>query len=394
MRTTLALVLLAAFCIFQASAADCRSKLATADFLTYANCLGYPVESHIVTTDDGYQLKLFRLQAKGTRFVENKPVILMWHGLLDSADSWIINEEHLAPGLIFANQGHDIWFGNSRGNKYSLGHRSLISSSSKQFWDFSWQHMSEHDLPAAFAYIAKLTGQKINYVGHSQGTTQMFALLANPAGKKADVVNNLRKFAALGPVTYLANIRSDIAKSMARMPLLPEILQQAGKFGLLLPNWISSKAGSVLCKMLPWTCSFGMKIASDDDPGMNNQAAYENFAGHFPAGTSVTDILHWKQLLVSGEFKMYDYGKAMNNEVYGQDKPHKYDLSLISEDVALFVGTDDLIANTVDASKTFDDMRNAKKEIHFYPMGHLTFMIGKDMKFMDDLTKFLDITQN
>lgn len=38
--------------------------------------------------------------------------------------------------------------------------------------------MAEYDLPAAFNYIVSKTGQKINYIGHSQGTTQMFAALS------------------------------------------------------------------------------------------------------------------------------------------------------------------------------------------------------------------------
>jgi lysosomal acid lipase/cholesteryl ester hydrolase len=38
--------------------------------------------------------------------------------------------------------------------------------------------MALYDLPAAFSYISKLTKQKINYVGHSQGTIIMFAALA------------------------------------------------------------------------------------------------------------------------------------------------------------------------------------------------------------------------
>jgi len=39
--------------------------------------------------------------------------------------------------------------------------------------------MSEHDLPAAFSYISNYTGiQKMDYVGHSQGTSIMFMALA------------------------------------------------------------------------------------------------------------------------------------------------------------------------------------------------------------------------
>ena len=39
--------------------------------------------------------------------------------------------------------------------------------------------MAEFDQPALWEYIMKVTGvEKITYIGHSQGTTQMFASLS------------------------------------------------------------------------------------------------------------------------------------------------------------------------------------------------------------------------
>jgi hypothetical protein len=31
--------------------------------------------------------------------------------------------------------------------------------------------MAEYDIPAVLGYVAKYTGKKIHYIGHSQGTT-------------------------------------------------------------------------------------------------------------------------------------------------------------------------------------------------------------------------------
>lgn len=64
--------------------------------------------------------------------------------------------------------------------------------------------MARHDLPAVVRYITELTKGKIVYVGHSLGTTQMFAALADT------VVNDflhskIEVFIALAPIVYLVN---------------------------------------------------------------------------------------------------------------------------------------------------------------------------------------------
>ena len=128
----------------------------------------YPFEEYSVTTDDGYILKLFRIQAKGTTMVQTgkKPVYLQ-HCLVCSADDYVVNTEANALGLVLANKGYDVWLGNNRGNKYSLDHTTL-SSYSEAFWDYSFQHMGMYDVPAFLKFIIQRTGvEKVTYFGHS-----------------------------------------------------------------------------------------------------------------------------------------------------------------------------------------------------------------------------------
>lgn len=102
---------------------------------------------------------------------------MVQHGLLDSSDSWILNDQDKAPGLILADAGYDVWFGNSRGNKHSLDHVSL-KTKDKAFWQFTFQHMGDYDVPAGLRYIYSKTGRKVSYIGHSQGTIQMHIALS------------------------------------------------------------------------------------------------------------------------------------------------------------------------------------------------------------------------
>lgn len=103
-------------------------------FLEYCKHFGYPAESHDVVTQDGYILKVFRIQKKGSQIKSGLKPMFLQHGLLDSSDTWLINDEDRAPGFIFANAGYDIWLGNSRGNKHSRRHTTLNPDKNASFW--------------------------------------------------------------------------------------------------------------------------------------------------------------------------------------------------------------------------------------------------------------------
>ena len=90
---------------------------------------GFQVDEHDVHTDDGYTLKIFRILGGGS------PMYIQ-HGIFDSSDSFIVNDEK-SPAILAAKKGYDVWLGNNRGNKYCLKHDSL-SPDEKEFWDFSW----------------------------------------------------------------------------------------------------------------------------------------------------------------------------------------------------------------------------------------------------------------
>lgn len=128
--------------------------------------------------------------------------MLLQHGLFDSSDTWIVNEEKKCLAIHLARQGFDVWLGNNRGNKYCRQHSS-ISTESPEFWDFSFQEMGKYDLPAMVQEITKKTeSEKISYVGHSQGTTQMFASLCS--SDTSDFMNSkIDVFVALAPIVYI-----------------------------------------------------------------------------------------------------------------------------------------------------------------------------------------------
>lgn len=106
----------------------------------------------------------------------------------------------MAPALRLARLGFDVWLGNQRGTTYSMDHEYL-SSDSKEFWDFSWQEMGDFDQPAQLQFALSQSGRKnLTYIGHSQGSTQMFYSLSAHPEFWSDKIN---LFVALSPVASM-----------------------------------------------------------------------------------------------------------------------------------------------------------------------------------------------
>ena len=103
---------------------------------------GFLYEEHTVTTEDGYILQVWRIPGKSGEAPSAKPPVLMQHGILDSANCWLMNYAEVAPAFVAAEAGYDVWLGNTRGNTYSDANTDLDpNKDEKKFYDFSWDLM-------------------------------------------------------------------------------------------------------------------------------------------------------------------------------------------------------------------------------------------------------------
>jgi lysosomal acid lipase/cholesteryl ester hydrolase len=83
---------------------------------------GFKSEEHSVTTQDGYILTIFRIPGRlDDQSKHKKHPVYFQHGLVDSADSWILRGMD-SVGMSLANAGYDVWFGNFRGSTHSKDH--------------------------------------------------------------------------------------------------------------------------------------------------------------------------------------------------------------------------------------------------------------------------------
>lgn len=108
----------------------------------------YPAEIHVVTTKDGYILKLHRIPdpalLKDTDYSEEQPlnepgscqgVVLLMHGLFSTAADFVVTGPESGLAFVLADAGFDVWMGNARGTRFS---RKNLNHTPKEaaFWDF------------------------------------------------------------------------------------------------------------------------------------------------------------------------------------------------------------------------------------------------------------------
>lgn len=369
---------------FSINAKECTDSL----FTCIIEPMGYPWESHGTVTDDGYVLKLFRIQAKSGRITSGKPVVMLQHGLIDSADDWVMNDEKGSLGLILADAGYDVWLTNSRGNKYSrIG--TNVTPNHKEFWDYSFQEMGQYDIKANIDFILKMTGKKkLTYVGHSQGTSQMFAALGRK--ETAQFVNaRVNKFIALAPIVFLANSPSKLFHRISA----DNFFIDTAKFfnvnewlsGACSMTSIQSEFQYAVCKVAPILCDWLIGFV-DYNPKYDNNKRLPIFLQHMPAGTSLRTLLHYTQYFTQKDrshpvFRMYDFGRTENRKRYGSDVAPDYDLSLIDIPVRGFYGIEDKLGDPFDNSilrTRLTDLGKDYKDYIYDDCGHMTFMWPAD----------------
>lgn len=137
---------------------------------------GYQGECHETKTDDGYILKIHRILPKQNCDIKGSAFLM--HGLFRNATDFLSSGPKTALAYYLADNGYDVWMGNSRGTRYTT--HEYLSPESADFWNFSFHEMGLYDLPAMLGHMLVNTNRKETfYIGHSQGTSQLMALLSS-----------------------------------------------------------------------------------------------------------------------------------------------------------------------------------------------------------------------
>ncbi|XP_050061037.1 gastric triacylglycerol lipase-like [Aphis gossypii] len=389
---------------------------------------GYPSETHIVDTKDGYLLEVHRIpHGKNIKQYRNFPVFLQ-HGVVASSADWIINGPKKALAYQLADNGFDVWLGNSRGNTYSRTHKSL-SPDSEEFWNFSFHEMGIYDLPATIDYVLERTNRsQLYYIGHSMGSCMFFVMCS----MRPEYNYKIRAQISLAPVAYVHHMTSVLNSLVPYATQIQKASNWVSK-GAFLPQNAASKLvnkylcgdnamNSALCKkyivykmfgedsvqfdMVNWLNTYiptkceieqiqhihlGCYLQLLNPNTMYKLLLYLFFPGllpiilgHNPAGTSVKTLIHFAQEITTKNFQQFDFGIEKNLEVYNCSHPPKYNLSNVIAPIAFYYAKNDILADPLDVVELYSRLPNRLgiNLIKFDQFNHVDFLYSKNVTEM------------
>ncbi|NXE38949.1 LICH hydrolase, partial [Ptilorrhoa leucosticta] len=334
---------------------------------------GFPSEEYEVTTEDGYILGVFRIPTgRNSQNTGKKPAVLLHHGVLADATQWISNMASNSLGFILADAGYDVWLGNSRGDTWSLKHKTL-KPCQKEFWQFSFDEIGKYDIPAELYFIMNKTGQKdVYYVGHSEGSAAGFIAFST----YPELSQKIKAFFALAPVVTITHATSPLV-AFTRLPqsLIRLLL---GCKGVLHYHELMKGPATQFCACLGEVCcSIFCYLAGGRIQNMNTSRV-DAYTGHYPAGTSVQNVIHWHQILCADQFQAYDYGCKENMKKYNQTAPPVYKIEEITIPTAVWSAGEDKFGDPKDMARLLSQITNLIYHEHFPAWGHLDFIWGLD----------------
>ena len=121
-------------------------------------------------------------------------------------------------------------------------------------------------------------------------------------------------FVALAPVVHLGNTESIFIKMVSRLDGFGKWLFEKFSIGEVFRKGTVKDHGG-FCRFIPFCTQIAGFLDSVlnpmEDPGVSLVSS-----AHFPNGASIQQLVHFGQLVKTGQFAYYDYGKQENMKHY------------------------------------------------------------------------------
>ena len=308
--------LLFAFCLLTFIKAE--------NYKSFIAKLNLDLEEIQVVTQDRYVNTIWALSSKDENNRNGKSIIIQ-HGLLDTGFTWLILQEKSIAKLL-CDEGYKVYLPHMRGSQFSKSHLDYTPGLESKYWDFSFDEMDQYDLPSIVNLIKKRDNvEKVDYMGHSQGTLIFFLSYMNNPDYMEQSIN---KFIGVGVVPNVNNaqhflLKLAVASNIASLVPVKNFLTFPTELGQVLVPFCTGKAKN-LCHTILKLC-FG---PIPDTGRVDYDRLGKNIFMHMPGGTSLQNMKHWLQAFENKKMSKYDFKSIIENIAhYGSIFPPDYDLS-------------------------------------------------------------------
>ncbi|XP_043497848.1 lipase 3-like [Polistes fuscatus] len=314
----------------------------------------------------------------------SRPPVIINHGVLSSSADWVLLGPQKALAYTLCQAGYDVWLANARGNAYSKKHK-IYTPKNREFWDFSYHEVGYYDIPAIIDYVLEKTAHSVlSYIGYSQGTTAFYVM----GSERPEYNAKVKVMVSLAPIAFLYNQQSPLLKLVVHFYNLVEWGSSYCNIHQWFPHSkLQARAVSTIIRNAPPVltnsfCNCWFHVIAGFGSNQLDKDMFPLIFGHFPAGVSAKQIIHYSQGIVTGSFRKFDYGINQNLKRYGSTQPPKYNLKKVNVPVAIFYGENDSLTHYLDVQKIIDELPNVieTKKIEYSKFNHVDFLWGRDAK--------------
>lgn len=177
--------------------------------------------------------------------------------------------------------------------------------------------MGTKDTPAVIKTIKRMTGaDKISYIGHSEGTTQIMAGASLMPDFYKDSLNVAVFMAPPASLKNAPNFFLHWQSEESHRNLLLDIMNKTHTWNLLPYNFVQSKVSTELCKLINGQfCNYVMNLVTGDDASIDYTERQDVYDSNSPSGASWRNYAHYGQLVdkKTESFTRWDYGSPEDN---------------------------------------------------------------------------------
>jgi len=246
--------------------------------------------------------------------------------------------------------------------------------------------MGIYDTPACLSYILEKNenSKKIIYFGHSQGGA---SILVGMCEKYNFFQEKILVAVLLAPASRIDSIDSNLLHFLKKIDIDDKLkAKNINEVFPFDPDMIDINIK--LSKIYPTMSYALLEMTSDEVSWVNCPERTKVYFSHYPSGTSLQSITHFKQLIESKKFQKFDYGKEENLKIYGNETPPEYTLSNIKDiPIILCGGLNDKLTHIKDIRWLRDQIGNINNKFFSYYefefMGHASFMLNSNIAWFN-----------